>query len=83
MIKAREKGVLFNSFRWVEADAKVRSYLFLRLGAEGQLQVQQKRPNMQLLTVSTQQLMTVLEDIFVTTRIIAFERYNFICRKQK
>ena len=27
--------------------------------------------------------MTVLEDIFVTTRIIAFERYNFICRKQK
>ena len=27
--------------------------------------------------------MTILEDIFVTTRIIAFERYNFICRKQK
>ena len=27
--------------------------------------------------------MTVLEDIFVTTRIIAFERYNLICRKQK
>ena len=27
--------------------------------------------------------MTALEDIFVTTCIIAFERYNFICRKQK
>ena len=27
--------------------------------------------------------MTTFEDIFVTTRIIAFERYNFICRKQK
>ena len=27
--------------------------------------------------------MTLLEDNFVTTRIIAFERYNFICRKQK
>ena len=27
--------------------------------------------------------MTVLEEIFVTTRIIAFERYTFICRKQK
>ena len=27
--------------------------------------------------------MTVLEDIFVTTRLIAFERYNFIYRKQK
>ena len=56
VIKAREKGVLCNSFRWDEADAKVRSYLFLCL---------------------------VLEDIFVTTRIISFERYNFICRKQK
>ena len=27
--------------------------------------------------------MTVLENIFVTTCIVAFERYNFICRKQK
>ena len=53
------------------------------LGAEGQRQIQQKRPNLQLHTVTTQELMTVLEEIFVTTRIIAFERYNFICRKQK
>ena len=83
VIKARGKGVLCKSFRWVESDAKVRSYLFLCLGAEGQCQKQQKRPNMQLHMVSTQQFMTVLEDIFVTTRIIAFERYNFICRNQK
>ena len=27
--------------------------------------------------------MTTLEDIFVTNRIVAFEKYNFICRKQK
>ena len=27
--------------------------------------------------------MTIQENIFVTTRIVAFERYNFICRKQK
>ena len=83
VIKAGEKGVLCNSFRWDEADAKVRSYLFLCLGAKGQRQIQQKRPNLELHTVSTQELMTTLEDIFVTTRIIAFERYNFICRKQK
>ena len=83
MIKAREKGVLYNSFRWDKADAKVRSYIFLCLGAEGQRQIQQKRPNLELHNVSTQELMTTLEDIFVTTRIIAFERYNFICRKQK
>ena len=27
--------------------------------------------------------MTTLEDIFATNRIVAFHRYNFICRKQK
>ena len=83
VIKGREKRVLCNSFRWDEADPKVRRYLCLCLGADEQRQIQQKRPNMQLHTVSTQQFMTVLEDIFVTTRIIAFERYNFVFRKQK
>ena len=83
VIKAREKGVLCSSIRWDEADAKIRSYLFLCLGAEGQRQIQQKRPNLQLHTVSTQQFMTVLEDIFVMTLIRAFERYNFICQQQK
>ena len=83
MIKARDKGVLCNSFRWDEGDAKVRSNIFLCLGAEGQRQIQQKRHNLELHNVSTQELMTTLEDSFVTTRILAFERYNFICRKQK
>ena len=36
VIRAREKGVLCISFRWDEADTKVRSYLFLCLRAEGQ-----------------------------------------------
>ena len=40
VIKACKKGVLCNSFRWDEADAKVRSYLFLCFGAEGQRQIQ-------------------------------------------
>ena len=64
VIKAREKGVLCNAFKWDEADAKVRSYVFLCLGAEGQRQLQQKRPNLELHTVSTQEMMTTLEDIF-------------------
>ena len=72
VIKAREKGVLCNSFRWEEADAKVRIYIFLCLGAEGQRQIQQKRSYLELHTVSSQELMTTLEVIFVTTRIIAF-----------
>ena len=76
VIKAREKGVLCNSCRWDEADARVRSYLFLCLGAEGQRQVQQKRPSLVLHNVTTQEFMTTLEDIFVTNRFVAFERYN-------
>ena len=83
VIKAREKGVLCNSYSWDEADARVRSYLFLCLGAEGQRQVQQQRPNMVLHNVTTQEFMTALEDIFVTNRIVALKRYNFICRKKK
>ena len=83
VIKTREKGVLCNSFRWDEADAKVRSYLYLCLGAEEQRQIHQKRPSLELHTDTTQELMTILEDIFVTIRIVAFERFNFICRKQK
>ena len=74
VIKDREKGVLCNSYRWDEADARVRSYFFLCLGAEGQRQVQQKRPSLVLNNVTTQELMTTLEDIFVTNRIVAFER---------
>ena len=52
-MKAREKGVLFNSLGWDEADAKVRSYIFLCLGAEGQRQIQQKRAGLVLHTVKT------------------------------
>ena len=79
VVKAREKGVLCNSFRWDEADAKVRSYIFRCLGgAEGQRQIQQKRPGLLLHGVTTRELITTLEDNFVTTRIVAFERHNFI-----
>ena len=75
--KAREKGVLWNSFPWDEADEKVRSYLFLCLCAKGQCQVQQKRPSLNLHDTTT----TTLEDI-VITKIKAFGRCNFIWSKQ-
>ena len=72
--KAREKGVLCNSYRWDEADAKACSYLFL---------CQQKRPSLELHNVTRQELVKTLEEIFVTNRIVAFQKYKFICRKQK
>ena len=72
VIKARGKGVLCNSYRWDEADARVRSYLYLCLGAEGQRQTQQKRSNLVLHNVTTQEFMTTLDYIFVTHRTEAF-----------
>ena len=81
--KARNKGVMCNSVNRDEADARMRSYLFLCLGMEGQRQVQQKRPGLNLQKTTTRQLKQVWEGIFITHRVIAFDRYNFICRKQR
>ena len=78
--KARDKGVMCNSVIWDEEDVRVRSYLFLCLGMEAQRQVQQKRAGLNIQT--TREINQVLEDIFITQGIIAFESYNFICRKQ-
>ena len=51
--KAREKGVMCNSEIWDEADARVRSYLFLCLGMKGQRQVQQKGLGLNIQTTTT------------------------------
>ena len=67
--KARDKGVMCNSVIWDEADARVRSYLFLCLSMEGQRQVQQKRPGLNIQTTTTRELKQVLEVIFITQRI--------------
>ena len=75
--------MLCNSFRWDKPDAKVRIFLFQCFRAEGQRQIQQKRTCLELNTVTTQELRTTLEDVFLTKIIVAFENYNFICRIQK
>ena len=79
----RVRGPLCNNFPCDEVNAKVRSYIFLCLGAEGQKQLQQKRPGIEIHKISAKELIQILEDIFVTTLIIAFKRQNFICRKQR
>ena len=81
--KAREKGVMCSSVVWDEADARVRSCLFICLSTEGQIQVQQKRSRLNIQTTTIRVLEQVLQDIFITQRVIAFERYIFICRKKK
>ena len=46
--KSRDKGVLCNNVPWDDADNKVRCYIFLYLGSEGQRQLQQKRPRLDI-----------------------------------
>ena len=50
---------------------------------DGQRQVQQKRPGLNLQKTTTRQLKQIWDEIFLTHRVIAFDRYNFICRKQR
>ena len=69
------------SVSWYEADATVRSYFFVCLKKELQLQVEQKRPSLDWHSVSTKDFMTILEDFFVTRRFIVFERYNLIWKR--
>ena len=54
-----------NSVNRDEADARMRSYLLLCLGMEGQSQVKQKRPGLHLQTTTTRQLKPVLEEILL------------------
>ena len=75
-------GVLCENIPWDDADAQVRSYRFICLGAEGQRQLQKKSSEHDIQLATTKKLMRILEDIFVMTRNKAFERYNFVCRKQ-
>ena len=82
--KARKKGVLCNSFSWDEVDAKVRSNFFPCVSSEGQRQTiptEETKPRPAY--CHHERLYDVLEVVFVTTRILAFERYNFICKQQK
>ena len=72
-IKSREKGVLCNNVPRDDADAKVRSYIFFCLGTEGQRQLRQTRPSLDIQTSNTKKIMRNLEDIREPTRIIAFE----------
>ena len=80
--KSCEKGVISNSFTRDGADAKVGSYFLLCLGTEGHRQVQQKRPGLDIQATTTKYLMRVLEDVFLTKKIITFKKSNFICSKQ-
>ena len=58
--------------------------LFIPMSRHGRTKTRlTKITNKSIQTTTTRELKQVLEDIFIKQRIKAFERYNFICRKQR
>ena len=73
----------FGGMRRYEADKKVRSILYLALGAEGKRVFAQKNPRLKVLGISFKEFYELLESTFMKSTNITFERYKLLSRKQK
>ena len=73
----------FGGMRRYEADKKVRSILYLALGAEGKRVFAQKHPRVKILGISFKEFYEMLELAFIKPTNITFERYKLLSRKQK
>ena len=62
---------------------KVRSILYLALGAEGKRVFAQKHPRVKVLGISFKEFYELLESAFIKPTNITFERYKLLSRKQK
>ena len=79
---AEEKGK-FGGMRRYEADKKVRSILYLALGAEGKRVFAQKHPRAKVLGILFKEIFELLEVAFIKPTNITFERYKLLSRKLK
>ena len=73
----------FGGMRRYETDEKVRSILFLALGAEGKRVFAQKHPRVKILGISFNEFFDLRKTAFIKPRNIAFERYKLLSRKLK
>ena len=78
-----EKKRKFRGMRRYEAKKKVRSVLYLALGAERKRVFAQKHPRVNVLGISFKNIFDLLESAFIKTTNIRFERYKLLSRKQK
>ena len=81
--KRIEEKRKIRGMRRYEADKKVRSILYLALGAEGKRVFAQKHPRVKILAISFKEFLDVLETAFIKPTNITFERYILLSRKQK
>ena len=73
----------FGGMRRYGADKKVRSILYLALGAEGKRVFAQKHPRVKVIGISFKEFFELLEAAFIKPTNITLERYKLLSRKQK
>ena len=67
---------------WKEANIKVRSYIYLSLGNEGQRSLCQHYPDLKIMETTTKDFWTRLQHLFIKDRKVTFDRYEAFTRKQ-
>ena len=75
-------GPTMDGIPWEEADIKVRSYIYLSLGNEGQRRLSQHYPDLKIQETSTKAFWNRLEHLFIKDRNVTFDRYEAFTRKQ-
>ena len=80
--KIAEERQKFGGMRRYEANKKVRTILYLALGAEGKRVFAQEHPRVEVLEISFKEFFDLLETAFIKPTNITFERYKLLSRKQ-
>ena len=75
-------GPTVDGIPWEEADIKVRSFIYLSLGNEGQRRLSQHYPDLKIQETSTRAFWNTLEHLFIKDRNVTFDRYEAFTRKQ-
>ena len=75
-------GILCGEKPWKYCDNKALSLTYLSLGMEGRRILGSQEPDIQIDRVTTKDLWESLDRVFIKQRIITFDRYTFLTRKQ-
>ena len=77
------KGALVDRVPWDEADTKVKSLIYLSLGAEARRTFHQKNPHTQIEKCTTHELVNKLNITFIIPRNTTFDRFKFFKSMQQ
>ena len=77
------KGALVDRVPWDEADTKVKSLIYLTLGAEARTNYHQKNPHTQIEKCTTHELVQELNVTFTIPRNTTFDRFKFFKSMQQ